>query len=318
MSPIDPRPLVSIVIPCYRQAHLLGEAIDGALAQTYPHVEVLVVDDGSPDDVGAVVDLRPGVRLVRQPNAGVSAARNSGARASRGEYLVFLDADDLLLPPAVDVGMQTFAERPECAFVHGAAERRRLDGTAVPDANRVVVGAPDLYLELLRTRSFQNIAAAVFRRDAFEAVGGFDETSRHGEDWDLSLRLARRYPAYGHGRVVAVYRRTGQNTNSVRNANAMLRGTLRVLDAQRRYTRGNREYEAARRAAVRRTKEVWRNALFERVRDHARSGRWRAALADAALLLRHYPAAVARQAIRKLLPRGAASTPPSADGGTRR
>src|SRR5215216_7819784 len=100
----DPRPLVSIVIPCYRQAHLLGDAIESALSQTYPRVEVVVVDDGSPDDPASVVARHPEVHFVQQANQGGSVARNAGLRASRGEYVVFLDGDDVLLPHAVDTG----------------------------------------------------------------------------------------------------------------------------------------------------------------------------------------------------------------------
>jgi glycosyltransferase involved in cell wall biosynthesis len=294
-------PLVSIVIPCYKQAHLVGEAIQSALAQTHSRVEVVVVDDGSPDDVASVVSNYAAVRLLRQENRGLSGARNAGARFSRGEYLVFLDADDLLLPHAVETGLRTFGENPECAFVHGATERRRLDGTAVPDPNAVVTGSPDLYLELLRTRSWQNIAASLFRRAAFEAVGGFDDAAECAEDLDFLLRLALRFPSYGHGRTVAVYRRTGQNINSPQNVSAMLRGALRMLRAHRRYTRGNAEYEEARRAAIRRAKEIWRGPLVRRVREHARSGRWGEALRDGALLVRHYPDVLATYTVRRLL-----------------
>ena len=89
--------LVSVVIPCYNQAHFLGEAIESVLAQTYPHLEIVVVDDGSTDNTGEVAARYPGVRYVRQENQGLAAARNTGLRHSSGDYLVFLDADDRLL-----------------------------------------------------------------------------------------------------------------------------------------------------------------------------------------------------------------------------
>ena len=96
------RPLVSVVIPCFNQARFLGAAIASALAQTHTPVEVVVVDDGSTDDTAAVTARFPGVRYVRQENAGLSAARNTGLGKSRGAYLAFLDADDVLLPRAAE------------------------------------------------------------------------------------------------------------------------------------------------------------------------------------------------------------------------
>ena len=112
--------LVSVVIPCYKQAHFLGHAIESVQRQTYPAVEIIVVDDGSPDGTRAVVESFPAVNYVRQENKGLSAARNRGLRESQGSYLVFLDADDLLLPDAVAAGLQTlYASGPEYAFVSG-------------------------------------------------------------------------------------------------------------------------------------------------------------------------------------------------------
>src|SRR5215204_1671374 len=104
-------PLVSVVIPCYKQAHFLGEAIESVLAQSYPNFEIIVVDDGSPDNTSEVAASYPRVRLVRQENQGLSAARNSGLSRSEGEYVVFLDADDRLLPGALQVGLECLEAR---------------------------------------------------------------------------------------------------------------------------------------------------------------------------------------------------------------
>ena len=106
------QPLVSVVIPCYNQAHFLPEAIKSALAQTHQPVEVVVVDDGSPDNVVDVVASYPGVRCVRQENRGRSQARNAGFRASRGKYVIFLDADDRLTPNAIESHLRCFSEHP--------------------------------------------------------------------------------------------------------------------------------------------------------------------------------------------------------------
>src|ERR687894_2072239 len=99
--------LVTVVIPCYNQAHFLGEAIESVLSQTYPHFEIVVVDDGSTDNTSEVASGYPPdkVRLIRQENKGLSAARNAGLGRSGGEYVVFLDSDDRLLAEALEVGV---------------------------------------------------------------------------------------------------------------------------------------------------------------------------------------------------------------------
>src|SRR6266480_1367400 len=126
----EDRPLVSVVIPCYNQAHFLGEAIESVMAQTYPHFEVVVVDDGSTDNIAAVVARYPGVRCFQQGNQGLSAARNTGLRHSIGECLVFLDADDRLMPRAIEVGLASLRDHPECAFVYGRSRFMAFDGSS--------------------------------------------------------------------------------------------------------------------------------------------------------------------------------------------
>src|ERR1700678_360427 len=96
------RPLVSILIPCYNAVPYLGATLDSALAQSYPNTEIIVVDDGSSDDSLSVArGYEPRVRVLAGPQRGASAARNTATQESRGEYLQYLDADDLLLPDAV-------------------------------------------------------------------------------------------------------------------------------------------------------------------------------------------------------------------------
>src|SRR5215212_8886473 len=122
-------PLVSVVIPCYNQAHFLGEAIESVLAQSHPNFEIIVVDDGSPDDTSEVAARYPGVRLVRQENQGLSGARNAGLARSEGEYVVFLDSDDRLLPEALEAHLEHLETRPECAFVSGYYKLMADDGS---------------------------------------------------------------------------------------------------------------------------------------------------------------------------------------------
>src|SRR5215212_9338337 len=123
--------LVSVIIPCYNQAHFLGEAIESVLSQSYKNFEIIVVDDGSSDNTSEVASSYEEVRLVRQENRGLSAARNAGITHSEGEYLVFLDADDRLLPKALEAGLECFEAHPECALVAGHSKFIRADGSFI-------------------------------------------------------------------------------------------------------------------------------------------------------------------------------------------
>src|SRR3712207_3515162 len=100
-------PLVSVIIPCYNQAHYLGETIESVLNQTHQNLEIVVVDDGSTDNTAEVASSYPQVKLLQQENQGRPAVgRNNGFRASSGEYIVFLDSDDRLVPDALEVGLR--------------------------------------------------------------------------------------------------------------------------------------------------------------------------------------------------------------------
>ena len=132
-------PLVSVIIPCYGQAHFLAETIESVLAQRYPHFEVVVIDDGSVDNTEEVALQWPRVRYVRQNNSGLAAARNTGLRRSLGDYVVFLDADDRLLPEALDAGLTAFAAHPESAFVVGHCRCITVDGMPLPKSEHPCV-----------------------------------------------------------------------------------------------------------------------------------------------------------------------------------
>src|SRR5690242_20492188 len=120
MSDEHTGPLVSVVIPCHDHGRFLREAVESVQRQTLvDEVEIIVVDDGSTDDTGAVATFLTGIRYIRQRHRGLSAARNRGWQASHGPYLVFLDADDRLPPSALEIGLAHARAHPEAAFVSG-------------------------------------------------------------------------------------------------------------------------------------------------------------------------------------------------------
>jgi glycosyltransferase involved in cell wall biosynthesis len=275
---------VAVVIPCYNQAHYLGEAIASALAQTHPAAEIVVVDDGSLDAT-AEVAVRHGARCVRQANRGLPAARNAGlAAAAPSEHVVFLDADDRLLPEALAVGVAALAARPDAAFAVGRHRCIDAGGLPLPPPLPPRVEA-DHYASLVRRCWIVMPATVMYRRAVLEAAGGFDATFRHAEDYELYLRLARRHSLVDHGVEVAEYRQHGDTLS--RNAERMLVATLRVLRAHRPGPDATDAHRAAYRA---RENAAWYfGRLLDKIYRDLRARRWRAAGHALLVLGRHLP-----------------------------
>jgi glycosyltransferase involved in cell wall biosynthesis len=228
-------PLVSVIIPCYNGEAFLKEAIESALEQSYPWVEVIVVDDGSTDSSPEIAQKLP-VRYIRQPNRGLTASRNLGVWESRGSYIVFLDADDRLKPDAIETGLRVLAERPECAMAVGDHLFVSEDGSHLANSRKECLAASH-YEALLRSNFIEMISSVVFRRCVLDEVGGFNTDLRVAEDYELYLRIAREYPICSHPTVVAEYRRHHENASH--NSELMLGMTVGVLRSQARYIRGD-------------------------------------------------------------------------------
>lgn len=240
--------LVSIVIPCYRQAHFLPEAIESVLAQTHPRVEIVVVDDGSPDSAAEIAKRYRSVRCLRQENQGVSKARNAGFHASGGDYVIFLDADDRLTATAVELHLHCFAAHPKAGFVAGDIDQIASNGSYI-GSPRWPLFESNHYEALLRVKHVANTVAVMFRRSTLETVGGFDTRCEPAEDYEILLRAARLLPSAQHRSIVAQYRRHEANTS--RKGVTMLRAMRHVMQAQSRWVKGNPSLEAAsRRGAI--------------------------------------------------------------------
>jgi glycosyltransferase involved in cell wall biosynthesis len=279
---------VSVVIPCFDQGHYLGEAIESVLAQTSPPAEVIVVDDGSCDNSFEVAGRYDVLRL-RQRNRGPAAARNAGLRASTGECVVFLDADDRLLAPALEIGALALARRPHVAFVSGLSCDIGADGGRLPSERQPLV-SQDHYLRLLQDCFIWSGSSIAHRRSVLERVGGFDEGLLAGEDYDLYLRLTRRFPIFCHDATVTEYRRHA--TNTTRDPAVVLASQLSVLRRQRPLLQDARE-RAARRCGVRNTRERHGRALAQQTARAWRRRRWRQALHGAGTLARCDPRSLA-------------------------
>jgi glycosyltransferase involved in cell wall biosynthesis len=275
-------PPVSVVIPCWNQAPYLGEAIESVLAQRYPEVEPIVIDDGSEDNSHEVAARYPGVRRLGQPNRGVASARNRGLAEASGDYVVFLDADDRLLPNAVEVGMEELLAAPEAAFAAGRPRDIDRAGKVIREAVQPLI-TRDHYLKLLEECFIWSGSSLVYRRAPLEAVGAFNESRVAADDYELYLKLAREFPVICHDTIVTEYRRHGFNTT--RNAGLVLSSQIQVLNGQRRRLRGSEE-RAARRLGIRNTRAKQGEALVERVANAWGRHEWGVALRNLATLAR--------------------------------
>jgi glycosyltransferase involved in cell wall biosynthesis len=188
-------PAVSVIIPTYNRAAMVKEAIASVLAQSYADWEMIVVDDGSTDETeAALADVLPQLTYVRQEHLGVSAARNRGAAMARGEYLAFLDSDDLWLANKLKRQMRFMTSHPEALIcytdeiwirrgvrVNPMKKHRKYSGMIFPHCLPLCIISP---------------SSALFDRRLFEDAGRFDETLAVCEDYDLWLRIAARHPVY--------------------------------------------------------------------------------------------------------------------------
>ena len=170
---------VSVIIPVYDGERYLAEAIDSLLAQTVPPLEVVVVDDGSTDGTAQIIRAYGApVRYVHQPNAGQSAARNHGVRLARGDYIAFLDADDLVHPKKLERQLAAFEQEPSLAMCD--AFTVNFWSEDVPDHER---GCDAAHAVTHPERPYPNhISTWLIRREAFEKVGDFEEGRMFGED----------------------------------------------------------------------------------------------------------------------------------------
>ena len=183
-------PTLSLLIPCYNAGPYLAECLDSILPQLADGIECIVVDDGSTDGSADVVTRRAGARLklLRQPNGGVAAARNRAFAESSGELIAWFDADDVLAPGSLETRRRVFAERPALDMLMGQYEVFDMDTGGRETFPQPPVGEDYVVAGLLRRRNLPHMNALTFRRRAIETIGGFDSALRVCDDWDLWVR----------------------------------------------------------------------------------------------------------------------------------
>ncbi|MGD8447855.1 MAG: glycosyltransferase [Desulfobacterales bacterium] len=189
------KPRVSVIIPTYNRGWIIREAIDSVMVQDYRDFELIVVDDGSTDNTPDILDsFRDEIRVLRQENQGVSAARNRGLATASGRFIAFLDSDDLWLPQKLLRQVEFFNKNPDAQICQTEETWIRKGVRVNPKKRhkkpRGMIFEPSLALCLVSP------SAVMIRASLFEKVGGFDETLPACEDYDLWLRISSRYPVY--------------------------------------------------------------------------------------------------------------------------
>lgn len=224
------QPLVSVVVPTYNGADFLAAALTSVLAQTYTSVECIVIDDGSTDDTPSIIEsFGPRLRSLRQTNQGFARTRNHGAALARGELLSFLDDDDWWEKTKLERQVSLLARRPELALVYTAVEV--VDGDDRP-LGTIAAPAPEQALRNTLLMQWPHLAleqGALIRRDAFLALGGFDEQLSTSIGCDLACRLALTYPVGGIDEPLAAYR---QHANQMHHDLSRLEHDMQVVYAK--------------------------------------------------------------------------------------
>jgi glycosyltransferase involved in cell wall biosynthesis len=225
------RPVVSVTMATFNRAELVGGAIASVLAQDFGDFELIVVDDGSRDHTGQVVAEfnDPRLRYFRQENAGLAAARNTGIMHARGDYVTFLDDDDLYLPHCLAAHLALMRQRPSCGWTAGGYRLVDMQGHVLGESRPWESYEPDLETWLFWCPTAPS--AVMVKREWLVHVGGFDPGLQIKTDWDMWLRLAHAgCPMAWLEEIVMSYRVHG--SNMVRDSQTMRgeAGILRVLD----------------------------------------------------------------------------------------
>lgn len=229
---MNKKPLVSIVIPVYKGANYLAEAIDSALAQTYQNIEVVVVNDGSPDD-GATekVALSYGekIRYIHQKNGGVSSALNTGIREMKGDYFSWLSHDDLYEPEKIEKQVALIQSENDIILCSGSL----IDSNGNPIMHHTKTASGrftgvELFKLVLHDYCLNGLGFLV-PKHVFEKEGGFDESLRYMQDMDMWLRMMwKDYTFVCHKDLLVKSRiHTGQQTNTI--ANLYIPDTISML-----------------------------------------------------------------------------------------
>lgn len=229
-------PLVSVIIPTYNGSRFIRETIQSVIGQTYPKIEIIVIDDGSTDNTPDIVKSINDPRLIhiRQANSGVSMARNHGIDISHGDYIAFLDHDDVWLPHKLERQLQLFKEDPNIAMVYS--------DTFIIDENNSIINTYSHKIKFYRGKIFKELFLSLFitiltvvmKKSAFLELGPFLPYNTC-EDYDLFLKCASKYPIDYIDEPLAKFR--VHESNYSKNYEVEVNECIKIYDSWR--TQGN-------------------------------------------------------------------------------
>jgi glycosyltransferase involved in cell wall biosynthesis len=242
-SSITTEPLVSVVIPAYNAALHLSEAVESLFAQTHKNLQIIIVNDGSKDDTAKVADALAQkdkrVEVIHKANGGVSAARNDAFKAVKGEYVCFLDADDVYLPEKVAKQVNFLEAHPEVVLVHCDYF---IGNETFQNLERVYRGNPPAPLgQVFIYCNWFPPLTPMLRASLVKKVGFFDTTLAGGEDWDYWIRCLEHGKFEHINEFLAMYRRHSKQSHH--NQGMMRRDETKAIE--RRYGQNPRKYRVA-------------------------------------------------------------------------
>lgn len=226
-----PSPLISVVIPLYNQAPFLQASLSSVQAQTYTHLEIILVNDGSTDETESIclsfTKQDPRIHYLAQPNQGPSAARNAGIAASKGSYICLLDGDDLMDPERIAKQLAAFESDPSIDIVYTALRLIDLEGNPIGEMHGEEIASENFLVQLL----FRNVIpgpSTIMAKRMCLAENPYNETFVHAEDYELMTRLAHLYRFKYLDLPLTSYRRHGQNLSNDLTAHRL--AELRVIN----------------------------------------------------------------------------------------
>jgi glycosyltransferase involved in cell wall biosynthesis len=223
---------VSVVIPCYNAAPWISETLESVYAQEFDDFEVIVVDDGSTDNSSEIIRGFPSVNYIKKPNGGAGSARNLGIKSSCGEFIAFVDADDLWVPEKIRHQVEQLLSN---GYRWGYSDANVIDGDSGRRLYRFSELNPQYSGDILEPLAFNDFIPSptpIVRRNVFEEVGYFNESEklRKREDWDMWLRISARYPVDLISKPLASYRVHITSSTGDESLLDTLRGQIAVIE----------------------------------------------------------------------------------------
>ncbi|BAY84899.1 putative glycosyl transferase [Calothrix parasitica NIES-267] len=220
---------ISVIVPVFNGELTIQETINSILNQTFKNIEVIISDDGSTDStleiVSNISDSR--IKILSYPNAGVSASRNRGIYQAKGEYISFMDADDLWTPDKLELQWQALQDNPQAAVAYSWTDYISESNQFIKAGRRIKANG-DVFSKLLVSNFLENGSNPLISKEALEKVGGFDESLSVAEDKDMWLRLANNYEFVCVEKPQILYRSSMNSLSS--NLKNMEATSLKVID----------------------------------------------------------------------------------------